>query len=376
MNECVENIDISSDDIRNLVTHPDCDVRAVLTQKVCRQIKTADLSVYEQVLVSRILSIIVKDTTAVVRRALAVTLKNSPNLPRDIANRLIRDVDSIAVPLLTHSPVLEDEDLLEVLKSKAAAKLMAVSKRAHISGDLVKAVIRYGDSRVVASIAANEGAQIGAELGSKILDIYHDDDLIKESFIARKDLPPLLIEKLITMVSVEAARRLHENHEIPIDIAIDLATRTRERASIDFISQSWVSQDLKSLIARLSREGRLTVSLIIRAAACGQMRFCEIALAQKTGISTNKSTLMIHDSGPFGLKALCTRAGLTDRDYVILRASTVIYRDLEQKSVLFSKEKFQRLMLERVLSLPVPISEDDQDYLLERLDRLGDKHAA
>ncbi len=359
---------ISSEDVKKLVSHPDRDVRAVLAQKVCRQVKSMALSSKEREVVKEILWFIARDTAAMVRRALAITLKNSRNLPHDIAQKLIRDVDSIAVPILKHSPVLNDDDLLEILKSKAAAKMMAVSKRAHIGGDLVKAIIRYGDSRVVASLAANDGAEIGAELGAQMLEIYRDNDLIKESFIARRDLPPLIVEKLITLVSSEAARRLFENHEVPLDIAVDLASQTRERASIDFIAQSWVSSDLKSLVARLDREDRLTNTLIIRAACCGQMRFCEQALAQKSGVSLHKSALMIHDGGPFGLKALCSQAGLSERDFAILRASLAIYRDLESAGGKISRRKYQSIMLERILSLPITFTDEDTDYLFDKLD--------
>jgi len=362
---------ISSDDVKRLVSHPDRDVRAVLAQKICREVKSLALSSREKDVVEEILWFIARDAAVMVRRALAVTLKNSANLPHEIAQKLIRDVDSVAVPVLIFSPVLDQGDLLEVLKSKAAAKMMAVSKRAHIGGDLVKAIVRYGDSRVIASVAANDGAEIDVDLGSQMLDIYHDNDLIKESFIARRDLPTLVVEKLITMVSSEAARRLYENHEIPLDIAVKIATQSRERASVDFISQSWVSNDLCTLVERLDNEDRLTNTLITRAACCGQIRFCEQALAQKSGVSIYKAALMVHDSGPFGLKALCAQAGLDGRDFAILRASLTIYRDLESTSGKISRKKYQATMLERVLSLPITFTDEDTDYLFDKLDAIG-----
>ena len=369
------SLKFTPDDVKRLVTHPDRDVRAVLTQKVCRQFRDLKLSENEQSIVSELLKLIVKDAASMVRRALAITLKNSPNLPRSIAQKLIRDVDSIAVPVLSHSPVLADEDLLEILKSKAAAKMMAITKRPHIAGDLVKALVRFGDSKIVASVAANDGAEINADLAEHMLTLYHDNDLIQESFIARRELPPLVIEKLITMVSAEAAIRLNENHEIPIELAIDLAGKARERAQIDFISQSWVSRDLKSLVERLAREGRLTTSLIVRAACCGQMRFVEQAMACKSDISLRKAALMVHDGGPFGLKALCKRCKMNDKDYTLLRASIAIFRDLELKGGHFNKQKFQSLMIERVLSLPLEFDDKDTDYLLEILDAVSRKSA-
>ena len=364
------NLNISPEDLRRLVTHPERDIRAALAQKVCRQIRSIELSDKEREVVSQILNFIVQDAAAMVRRALAVTLKKSKNLPRDIAQRLIRDVDSIAAPVLTYSPVITDEDLLDILKSKATSKILAISKRERIKGDLVKAIIRYGDSRAVASVAANDGAEIGAKLGTQLLDIYHDNDLIKESLISRRDLPSPVVEKLITLVSSEVAIRLHEKHEIPVDTAIEIANQSRERASIDFISQSWVARDLKYLVERLEREGRLTNTLIVRAACCGQIPMIEHAFAHKSGVSLNKAALMVHDSGPFGLKALCQQSGLFEKDFIIVRAAIAIYRDMELKGGQLSKEKFQKTMLERVLSLPIQFSDKDTDYLMDKLDAL------
>ncbi|HHL42335.1 MAG TPA: DUF2336 domain-containing protein, partial [Hellea balneolensis] len=126
-------VNFEKSEIQKLVTHPDREVRAVLAQKMCRKIAKVELNEIERQTVEKILALIVRDAAAMVRRALAVTLRNSPNLPHDIAHRLIKDVDSIAVPVLENSPVLDDEDLLEILKSKAAAKILAITRRARVS---------------------------------------------------------------------------------------------------------------------------------------------------------------------------------------------------------------------------------------------------
>ncbi len=367
--DTAQKLRIRTEDVRNLVAHPDREVRTVLAQKICRQIRTLTLSKKEQAVIREILWFIARDSAAMVRRALAVTLRQSPNLPHDVAQALIRDVDSIAVPVLEYSPVLTDEDLLEVLRSKAAGKMLAISHRKRITGELVKAILRYGDSRTIASLAANDGAEIGARLGAEMLEIYKDDDLIKESFIARKDLPPLVVEKLLTMISGEAARKLVETHEIPIETAIKLAGDTRERAGVDFIAQSWVHRDLALLVERLEQEDRLTNSMIIRAVSCGQIRFVEQALAVKAGVRVQKAALMLHDSGPFALKALCTQAGLGALQMALIRAGIVIYRDLETSGNISDKREFQRMMLERILSLPLDMSDAQSDWMYGMLDR-------
>jgi len=181
-------------------------------------------------------------------------------------------------------------------------------------------------------------------------------------------LPPRIVEKMITLVSEDLAVQISKQHSVPVDVAIDLASRTRERAVLDFLDQSWVSKDLSALVAAIHAQGRLTHSLIIRAAGSGQMRFLEQALAELSGVSLRKAVLMIHDGGPFGLKALCARAGLNEHFIQIIRAACVIYRDLELSGLVYDRRSFQELMIERVLTLPFDLPEDEQLWFLEMLD--------
>jgi len=359
---------LKAEDVKNVVRHPDEAVRAIAAQRVCRDIRSKTLSDEERKFARKLLKHIAEDSAEMVRRALAVTLKNSPKLPRDVAVKLSGDIETIAVPVLTHSPVFTDDDLVEILKSKAAAKIIAVAKRVSVSDHVARAIIRFGDSRAVAEVAANDGALISEETASAMLDIYKNDDLIAQSMISRRDLPPKIVEKMITLVSEDVAVQLTKRHSIPVDLAIDLATRSRERATLDFIDQSWVSKDLKGLVVRIHGEGRLTTSLLIRAICSGQMRFAEQALAILSGVSVQKAVLMIHDGGPFGLKALCLRAGLNENMAQIIRAAVTIYRDLEQSGLDYDRIYFQELMIERVLTLPFELPEIDQLWFLEKLD--------
>lgn len=381
MMEKAEFIHLDVEDIRLAVRHPDETVRALATQRICREVRDNALSKHERIFSSKLLEYIAQDSAELVRRALAVTLKNSPKLPRDIAIKLAKDIETIAVPVLTHSPVFTDQDLVDILKSKAAAKAIAVAKRISVSDHVAKAIIRFGDSSAVAEVAANDGALISEDTASEMLDIYKNDDLIaqgmiEKGMIARRDLPPRIVEKMITLVSEDVAIQLVKQHSVPVSLAIDLASRTRERALLDFIDQSWVAKDLSSLVKAIDSQGRLTTSLIIRAAGSGQIRFLEQALAQLSGIGIRKAVLMIHDGGPFGLKALCARVGLDENSTQIIRAACAIFRDLELTGLTYNRRSFQELMIERVLTLPFELPEAEQLWFLEVLDGFSDVELA
>ncbi len=359
---------LSEEDIRILVRHPDPEKRANAAQRICHIVRKSTLSEYETKLATDLLQFMAKDAVDMVRRALAITLRNSPDLPRDVALKLVTDVDNIAIPVLQNSPVLTDEDLIEVLKSDAAAKIIAVARRPKVSGNLVKAIVRYGDSKAVATVAANDGALIDAETAEDILDFYYDDDLIKEAMISRADLPNSVMEKLITMVSEEAAVVLHKRHDVNPYQAAEIASRARERASLELVHEEQSDKELREFSLHMSQMGRLTPSFLIRAIGLGRMSVVKHSLAVLARISSNKAGLMMFDTGPFGLSALCQQAGLDDLSFRIVRAGCAIYRDLEISGIEYDANYFQTLMLERTLTLPFDIPEPDKQWLMEKLD--------
>lgn len=361
---------IKEDDVRVLLKHPNPEKRASAGQRICRTIRGGGLSEPERAFAHKLLRLMADDAVAIVRRTLSVTLKNSTELPRAIAKKIIADIDNVAIPVLVNSPVLTDEDLVEVLRSKASSKIIAIARRAKVSGTLVREIVRFGDSHAVAEVAANDGALIDPAFAATMLDLYHDDDLIKQAFIARKDLPVRVMEKLITMVSDEAAIVINRRHDLPMNLSVELAARARERATLDIVDDDLAERDMQLLIERLHNEGRLVPSIIIRMAGLGRMRLLKHALSTLSGIRPAKAALMIHDGGPFGLKALCERAGMSTAHTKIIRAACAMFRDLEVSGTEYDQTFFQALMIERMLTLPYDLSEADQDWFLERLDGL------
>lgn len=361
---------IKENDVRVLLKHPNPEKRASAGQRICRAIRGGELSDSERAFAHKLLQLMADDAVAIVRRTLSVTLRNSPELPRAIAKKIIADIDNVAIPVLVNSPVLTDEDLVEVLRSKASSKIIAIARRAKVSGTLVREIVRFGDSHAVAEVAANDGALIDPAFAATMLDLYHDDDLIKQAFIARKDLPVRVMEKLITMVSNEAAILINRRHDLPMNLSVALAARARERATLDIVDDDLTERDMQLLIERLHNEARLVPSIIIRMAGLGRMRLLKHALSALSGIRPAKTALMIHDGGPFGLKALCERAGMSSSHTKIIRAACAIFRDLEVSGTEYDQTFFQTLMIERMLTLPYDLSDADQDWFLERLDGL------
>ena len=95
------------------------------------------------------MAIMAQDAAVLVRRALSVALKNSPKLPRDIANKLAQDVETIALPIILNSPVLTDSDLVEIVRSCPPSKQVAVASRERLSVQVTGAIAEFAVSAAV-----------------------------------------------------------------------------------------------------------------------------------------------------------------------------------------------------------------------------------
>ena len=144
---------LTQDDIRRLVRGDSTEDRAQATQKLCRQIAGRELSDADRDSAYEILAMLASDAATLVRRTLAVTLKNSPNLPREIALKLAQDVEAVAVPILKNSPVFTDTDLVDILLASSPEKQVAIAERETLSEDVTEVIALYGHKSAVEAAA-------------------------------------------------------------------------------------------------------------------------------------------------------------------------------------------------------------------------------
>lgn len=363
---------LTETDIRTLMKGPTEADRGQAAHKICRAIDQAELSPEERAHAEAIMRLMLEDAAVLVRRALAVALKNSTKLPRDVANQLARDVDSIALPILQGSPVLTDTDLVEILRSAPPARQVAIASRETMSPVLTTAIATHAVPAAVERALANDNARFDQRGLEAALDRFGDRPAIVETMVRRNTLPIAVTEKLVSMVTGEVFDQLVNHHALPPQMAIDLAAGARERVTVDLVEQAMRQTDLPRFVEQLNLHGRLTPSLIMRALCIGYIDFVEHAMAELSGLPHQRAWLMIHDGGPLGLRAIFERAGLPNKLFPPFRAAIDVYHQIDRHSYDGDdRTRFRAIMIERVLTLFQSVPKDDLDYLLEKLDAIG-----
>ncbi|HVZ98757.1 MAG TPA: DUF2336 domain-containing protein [Caulobacterales bacterium] len=367
---------LTDGDVRALMKGPTEEDRAQAAHKICRCIEDAELTPAERAHAESIIAIMAQDAALLVRRALAVALKNSPKLPREVANRLAQDVDTIALPVILNSPVLTDADLIEIVRASPPAKQIAVASRETLSVTVTGAIAQFAPPAAVERALANDNAEFDEVGLGSALERFAGLSTITAAMVRRKILPIAITEKLVSIATGELFDHLVNNHELPPQIAIDLAMGSRERATLDIVEQASRQHDIRRFVQQLNLNGRLTPSLLMRGLCLGHMDFVEHAIAELAGISHQRAWLLVHDSGPLGLKAAFDRAGLPPRLFPSFRAAVDVYHHMEREGGMEDRAMFRERMLERTLTLFQSIPKDDLDYLLEKLDGIHSRPRA
>jgi uncharacterized protein (DUF2336 family) len=363
---------LTEEDIRTLVKGATPDERAAAAYKLCRAMDGAPLSDQDRELAGEILRIMAGDAAELVRRALSVTLKKSPLVPRDVALRLARDVEGVALPVLSFSPAFTDEDLIDIVRLGGPVRQVAVAKRARLSPSVADALAEQASERAVVTACANDAAEFSEGGLNTVMDRFAASERVLTAVAYRQTLPLAVTEKLITLVSDQVREHLVKRHGLSPQTALELAADSAERASIDLVEQAGRAADMKSFVAHLHAESRLTASLLLRGLAHGHMTFFEWGVAELSGVPHHRTWLMIHDAGPLGLKAIYERAGLPARMFPAFRAGVDTFHSVEFDGGARDKERFQEKLLQRFLTQQMPTAREDVDYLVEKLDHLSD----
>src|SRR5690606_450736 len=187
---------LTETDIRALIRSPTPEARADAAQKICRTIEQTPISDADRELAHEILRIMAADAAEVVRRALAVSLKDSPLLPRDVALKLAADVESSCTPVLRVSPAFADADLVEIVRVGGPIRQLAIARRPELSPQVTEALSEVADEAAVEACCGNERADFTEGTLRQVIARFETSERVLAAVAYRRALPLSISEKL------------------------------------------------------------------------------------------------------------------------------------------------------------------------------------
>ncbi len=272
------------------------------------------------------LSELVADEAVRVRSAIADAVKDMPNAPHDLIQRLAMDMAlSVAEPVILFSPLLTTEDLLGlVAKAPAPGTVLAVARRSGLDEGLSDAIAATADSAAIRALLANTSAQIReATLDALVARSVHHADW-HEPLVRR----PSLSARSARLLSEVVATQLLEVLATRADLAPSLAEELRRRIATRLTpaaptlagpSDTTAEQALTLALA-LARRGELTEETVLEAVRRGEARYATALLAVASGTTVSVVDRAASLRSAKGLVSLVWKAGFSMRAAVALQS--------------------------------------------------------
>jgi uncharacterized protein (DUF2336 family) len=176
--------------------------------------KSPDVSAGERDSAVDLVLEIAKSAAASVRQQLAEQLANDPEAPKALVLALAHDEISVAFPLLIESSVLDDADLLEILRTSPPEYQLATLQRQSVSPAVAEAVVATRDLVGMQWLVENPGASIPASAMAEIVTASRAEPKLQTTLIDRPDLPADLAAKMCDFVSDDLRKKLVDQHHV------------------------------------------------------------------------------------------------------------------------------------------------------------------
>ena len=368
-----------------LVADIDEAVRTGLAAKIARLAPTLNADEQNQIRQTThdLLRDLAQDQITHVRMVVSETLKDVTNAPPDVIKQLALDPEiDVAGPVLEFSPVLTDDDLLEIIHTGPAnGGLASISRRHEVGESVSDAIVATSDDDAIGQLISNPSAQIREETLDRLVEQAQNVELWHAPLVARPKLSSIAAGRLAQFIANDLLEQLQSRSDFDGDIlsAVKRAVhhrlgeveqpqgKTTARAEdINPATFNFLKGDIPEHLAiRLHQSGKLDYKVVANALRAGDGQFVIAALTTRSGVPLEVARKIFAEQSALGIIALCWKA------------------ELPMKFALALQQKMTRIPPDDIIGFTendkFPLNDDDLSWQLEffsGLSNSGPKRAA
>jgi len=323
--------------------------RAEATRALARAWLISDLTEDDRIAAEGALLMLLDDPSPLVRQAMAEVFSRSPDAPATIVRALAADQPSIALPVLEHSPLLIDADLVDIVATGTSDMQCAIARRINLPSSVSAAIAEVGSAAAALELIENAYAELAPFSWDRIVERHGHLAAIREAMLMLEGLPAATRAALVAKLTNTLAQFAAARNWLSPERAERLADESRERSTISIAARSR-GADMQGLVQHLRVTGQLNAGLILRAMLSGNIELFEAALAELAELPLARVVALVHDRGTANLRALLVRAGLPESTFAAFRVALEASRETGYVDTNSGVERLRRRMVERVLT--------------------------
>jgi len=275
-------------------------IEKILLAKQVGQFLSRDQVDEERVAVENVARLLAGDISEKVRRVLAFELRHCNVLVPDLAEKIARDIKSVAVPFLSVTKAISDKTYLRLLPQLEDWAKAAVARRIDLSSLVSQALARMGDEHSVTTLVRNDSLQLSNKIVGIVVDRFGKNVRIMDHLSARSDLRAEAVDRLLDKVSHHCREPMLDKLETS-DVSPDFEVYNFQLEALWEQLEEASEAQVHACVTELRNARHLNHLLAIEMAKKGCKAFLESTLALEAGLPIGeiKDILTLQDRGAF-----------------------------------------------------------------------------
>ncbi len=289
------------------------------------------------------------DPVKEVRRTLANGLAGLVTLHADILFSIVADDDDVALPFLAATPALNPWHMLAVLRVGDVARQQTVVLRSDLSREALAYTVKSAPLEVCLRLFENPALHLDDRAYHGLYMRFGQAPEMLELLLGRPNLPLDIRILQAKRASNRMQQLMAERGWMNDNDACELVADAEETAILRILVEA-SNEELARAIPFLVSKKMLTPSIILRAAAIGEMKMVQWSLAHLAGVSLARAHELMLGRGLMGVKSLHGKSGLPQSCYGLLMAACDVMKDAREEGLPLDPESFGRRLIEALMT--------------------------
>lgn len=299
-----------------------------------------------------------------VRQYLVEALLRAPDPLPELQALLANDEIEVAQPILEQSRVLQDQDLIDVVRRRAEEHRMAIALRSGVSAAVSEALVEKSGPDVIEALIRNPDATLSRRAMEMLVAESKRLDRFQEPLLGRADLPPELAYRMYWWVSAALRDYILKRFEIePAKVDTLIQSAARRGIAAQGIDEKLEARAMR-LAERLAELGDLTDDFIRASLRQSKISLFVAGLAVRAGVEFGTIWGVVSDPEGEALVVLLRAIGLPRE--MAASILTLMFRLREgdtphSQGLVAAMEAFDEMPVERARTV-LSLWQLDRDY--------------
>lgn len=278
------------------------------------------------------LAFLLDDPSPKVRLALAEGLASIDHAPRSVILGLAQDQIEVAARIIALSPVLCDNDLIEIVASGRPVLQQMVALRSGLSVAVSAALAEVAGAAVVFDLLDNRNAALAQISLRRIAERFGETADIRGQLFERPNLPCDVRQNLVERVGaalagsglIRSAIGGSRGRKVTGDACLGATLR---------LAETVVGDEIPALVEHLRGSKRLTPAFLMHALCSGNVDFFAAAVVSLSGMNERRVRGILNDGREAAIRALYRAMGIDRHLAPVFVTATLLWRAASQRQL-------------------------------------------